>query len=106
MAKNGKLPKRIAGVKIPKKVRKRGGQIYALLGSPLVANLVARGLIAAADSLATSKMAKKAGKAAKHAAADTGEATVETASAGAINVASVLAFAAREAARAIKDNAR
>ena len=106
MAKNGKLPKRIAGVKIPKEVRKLSGQIYALLGSPVVANIVAAGLIAAADSLATSKTAKKAGKAAKHAAADTGEATAEAASAGAVNVANVVAFAAREAARAIKSNAR
>ena len=31
MAKNGKLPKRIAGVKIPKKLRKRGGEIAVLL---------------------------------------------------------------------------
>lgn len=106
MAKNGKLPKRIAGVKIPKKVRKRGGEIYALLGSPVVAHIVAAGLIAAANSLATSRTAKKAGKAAKDAAADMGEATVEGASAGAVNVADVLAFAAREAARAIKNNAR
>jgi hypothetical protein len=106
MAKNGKLPKRIAGVKIPKKVRKRGGQIYALLESPVVAHIAAAGLIAIANSLATSGPAKKAGKAAKHAAADTGEATVEAASAGAANVADILALAAREAARAIKNNAR
>ena len=36
MAKKTKLPKRIAGVKIPKKLRKRGGEIYAFLESPVV----------------------------------------------------------------------
>ena len=51
MAKNGKLPKRIAGVKIPKKLRKSGAPLYALLQNPLVADLVAVGLVAAADAL-------------------------------------------------------
>ena len=53
MAKNGKLPKRIAGVKIPKKLRKRGGTLYALMDNPMVRNVVADilavGLLAAAD---------------------------------------------------------
>ena len=41
MAKKGKLPKRIAGVKIPKKLRKRGGPLYALMEKPMVRNVVA-----------------------------------------------------------------
>ena len=40
MAKTKKLPKRIAGVKIPKKVRKRGAAIYELANQPIVRNVV------------------------------------------------------------------
>jgi hypothetical protein len=104
MAKSGKLPKRIAGVKIPKKLRKQGGKLHALLDQPFVADVVAAGLLAAADAMVRSRPARKAGKAAKHAAADASEAAAEAASTGAVNIGSVLAFAAREAARAIKSN--
>ena len=102
MAKTKKLPKRIAGVKIPKKVRKRGAAIYELANQPIVrnvvSNMIAVGLLAAADAMAKSKPAKKAGKKAKHAAADAEQAAGDSA----INVGNVLAFAAREAAKAIK----
>lgn len=102
MAKAGKLPKRIAGVKIPKKLRKRAGPVYELISRPVVrnvlSNLIAVGLIAAADAMAKSKPAKKAGKKARRAAAETGE----TAADRAIDVSNVLAFAAREAAKAIR----
>lgn len=101
MAKNGKLPKRIAGVKIPKKLRKSGGQVYTLLQNPIVADLVAVGLLAAADAMSKTKPAKKAGKAAKSAATDTAEATASSA----VNLGSLLALAAREGAKAIKANA-
>ena len=101
MAKNGKLPKRIAGVKIPKKLRKRGGEIAVLLNNPLIADIVAAGLLLAADRIAKKPKVKKAGKAAKHAAKETAEATGK----GVDNIATVLAFAAREGARAIKANA-
>ena len=106
MAKTAKLPKHIAGVKIPKKLRKRGGKAYALLQNPLVADIVAAGLLAAADAMATSKPVKKAGKAAKHAAKDAGEATTSAGGISAIGLGTILGFAAREAARAIKSNAR
>ena len=102
MAKTAKLPKRIAGVKIPKKLRKRAGPFYQLVNQPMVRNIAADilavGLIAAADAFAKSKPAKKAGKKAKRAAAEAGETTADSA----INVSNVLAFAAREAAKAIK----
>ena len=102
MAKIKKLPKRIAGVKIPKKIRKRGAAIYELANQPIVrnvvSNMIAVGLLAAADAMAKSKPAKKAGKKAKHAAADAEQAAGDSA----INVGNVLAFAAREAAKAIK----
>ena len=106
MAKKGKLPKRIAGVKISKKLRKRGAPLYALISNPMVrtvaADILAVGLLAAADALTkqpkVKKAARKAGKAAKHGAEDVGEA----ASAGAGNVGQVLAFIAREGAHALK----
>lgn len=102
MAKTKKLPKRIAGVKIPKKIRKRGAAIYELANQPIVrnvvSNMIAVGLLAAADAMAKSKPAKKAGKKTKHAAADAEQAAGDSA----INVGNVLAFAAREAAKAIK----
>ena len=101
MAKNGKLPKRIAGVKIPKKLRKRGGEIAVLLDNPLVADIIAAGLLLAANRIAKKPKVKKSGRTAKHAAEDTAEAAGE----GVTNIASVLAFAAREGARAIKANA-
>ena len=102
MAKNGKLPKKIAGVKIPKKLRKRGGKIYAVLKNPIVANVVAMALIAAADRISRKAKVKKAGKKAKHAAVDTAQA----AESNVIDFASILATAAREGAKAIKSNAR
>ena len=102
MAKTGKLPKRIGGVKIPKKLRKRAAPVYELVNQPVVRNVaskvIAVGLLAAADAMARSKPAKKAGKKAKRAAAEAGETTADRA----INVSNVLAFAAREAAKAMK----
>ena len=102
MAKAAKLPKRIAGVKIPKKLRKRGAPLYQLLNNPMVRNVVADmvavGLLAAADAMGKQPKVKKAGKAAKHAAEDVGEA----AGTGAVNVGQVLAFIAREGAHALK----
>ena len=99
MAKN-KLPKRIAGVKIPKKLRKRGGKAYALVNNPLLADLLAVALLAAADRISKQPKVKKAGKTAKHAAADTAEAAGENV----IDFASILALAAREGARALKSS--
>ena len=107
MAKTKKLPKRIAGVKIPKKIRKRGAPIYDLMSQPRVrtvaADMLAAGLLAAADSLAKSKPVKTAGKKAKRATETAGETTARAATTGAIDVSNVLAFAAREAAKAIKN---
>ena len=106
MAKTKKLPKRIAGVKIPKKLRKRGAAVYEVISQPIVrtvvSNLVAVALLTTADALAKSKPVKKAGKKAKRAAADAGQTGADAAAGSAINVGNVLAFAAREAAKAIK----
>jgi hypothetical protein len=106
MGKTKKLPKRIGGVKIPKKLRKRGAAIYELVNQPMVrtvaADMIAAGLLAAADAFAKSKPADKAGKKARRAAREAGEATVDRAGQSAIEVGNVLAFAARQAAKAIK----
>ena len=56
-------------------------------------------LLAAADSISNKPKAKKAGKKAKHAAADTAQA----AESNVIDFASILAMAAREGARALKN---
>jgi hypothetical protein len=99
MAKKNKLPKRIGGVKIPKKLRKRAGKVYAFLGSPVISSIVAAALLAAADSISRQPRVKKAGKKAKHAASDTAQA----AESNVIDFASILAMAAREGARALKN---
>ena len=117
MAKKNGLPKRIAGVKIPKKLRKRGGQVFAFLDSPVISSIVAAGLLAAADSISkqpkVKKAGKKAGKTAKRAAADTAaekaltthsaRRTAEATQSNVIDFASILAMAAREGARALKN---
>ena len=104
MARKGKLPKRIAGVKIPKELRKRGAPLYALMDNPMVRNVVAdmlaAGLLAAADRISKQPKVKKAGKAAKHAAADTAEA----AGSNVVDFASILAMAARQGAHALKSS--
>ena len=104
MAKTGNLPKRIAGVKIPKKLRKRGAPIYALMENPMIRNVVADmlavGLLAAADRISKQPKVKKAGKAAKHAAAD----TADVAGSNVVDFASILALAAREGARVLKSS--
>jgi len=76
MAKKNKLPKHIAGVKIPKKLRKRGGQVYAFIQSPLVAHVIAAVLLTAADNISKKPKVKKAGKKAKRAAAGTADAAI------------------------------
>src|ERR1044072_1036680 len=99
MAKTKKLPKRIGGVKIPKKLRKRGGALFDVINQPVVktvaTEMIAVGLLAAADALAQCKPAKNAGKKAKKAAAKAGGAAADTASDTVIDVGNVLAFAAR-----------
>ncbi|HKX23128.1 MAG TPA: hypothetical protein VJM81_07625 [Rhizorhapis sp.] len=69
-----KLPKRIAGIKLPKELRKSGGSMLTLARTPLGRELIASGLIAAAAALTASDGHRKAGKGAKKAgdAADKG----------------------------------
>lgn len=64
-AKTNKLPKTIAGVKIPKEIRKAG---VKLAGHPVISDIVAAGLLAAAAALTESDGAGKAARAAGDAA--------------------------------------
>jgi hypothetical protein len=70
-AKKAKLPKKLGGVKIPKELR---GAAAAIAAHPVISDIVAAGLIAAAAALTESKdvrtAAKAAGEGADDAAAD------------------------------------
>lgn len=57
---NAKLPKTIAGVKVPKELRKAAGQAAKLAEHPVVSDIVAAGLLAAAASLMETKTVAKA----------------------------------------------
>lgn len=87
-----KLPKRVAGVKLSKRTRERGGQIVALMKHPIVAPLalatVAAGFAAMKDArvrAAADRARTKAGEAASnlsHGAAVVGSAIAAKASEG------------------------
>lgn len=91
MAKS-KIPKKVAGVKVPKKVRKTGEGIADILRHPLVADLVAAGLLAAAAAIRDNPKVKDAGRKAKRKA---GKAAKEVGS-GAASLGTVIAAAARD----------
>ncbi len=65
MAKDGKLkvPKRVAGVKVPKKVRKTANKALKFADNPLAMELAAAALAAAAASMKKRNGAAKAGAA-------------------------------------------
>jgi hypothetical protein len=69
MAKTPKLPKRVAGVKLPKSVRKSGGKVQAMFASPMarsvIEKLISAALIAFTAKLADSAAARDAGAAVK-----------------------------------------
>ncbi len=83
-AKAKKLPKSIAGVKIPKKLRRQGGGILGLLESPTGRALAADALIAVAGVLAGNDRSRQAvvgagadaAEAGAHAAGRTGDAVL------------------------------
>lgn len=57
--KNAKLPKKIAGVKISKKVRKSGNKLIAAANTPAGRELLAAGLVAAGAALAKAQKARR-----------------------------------------------
>lgn len=77
--KNGaKLPKTIAGVKVPKPLRKRGGKVIEALNHPLVSDLAAAALLAAAAALRDNKGVRAAAGEAKRKSGATLEDVVST----------------------------
>jgi hypothetical protein len=72
----GKIPKTVAGVKVPKQIRKAGNEILDKANSPAGRELIATGIAA----LATAALAKsKAGKAAAHKVEETAKAGAQDA---------------------------
>lgn len=77
--KKTKVPKRIAGVKVPKDLRKKAKVALGLAENPIVRELAAAALTAAAGALAASGQGKRAGA---KAADQAGEAANEAKRAG------------------------
>ncbi|HEX8063473.1 MAG TPA: hypothetical protein VF535_09665 [Allosphingosinicella sp.] len=68
-----KIPKRIAGVKVPKSVREAGRQALKLAEQPAVSETVAAALLAAAAALRDPPATRRAAGAAAEAAGDAGQ---------------------------------
>lgn len=100
--KGSKIPKAVAGVKIPKGVRKAGKAAAELAQQPVVGEFVAAALTAAAASLMAQT---KAGKAVRREASDSASETVKEASAIGAAVKKALLDAARELLDSIEDGA-
>lgn len=86
--KQGKAATRIAGVKVPKSLRSAGKSAKKLAQEPIVGELVAAALTAAAAQLASSKGTRRA-------AGDAASATMKDATAIGASVKRVLIDAAR-----------
>ena len=91
--KAGKLPRKVAGVKVPKKLRKAGSAAMDLAQQPVVGEFVAAALTAAAASLMKDT---KVGKAVQRQASDAGSEAVKDASAIGSAVKRALLDAARD----------
>jgi hypothetical protein len=63
--KSAKLPRKIAGVKIPRKLRKSSGKLIAAANTPAGRELIAAGLVAAGTALARAQKARHRHEAAK-----------------------------------------
>lgn len=100
MAKDkSKTPKAIGGVKVPKKLRRATDKVQALASNPIVSEVVATALIAAAASLAETK----AGKKARREAGDAAEALAGEGAAIGASVKKALLDAARSLIDTIED---
>ena len=68
MAKDGKkknqIPKQVAGIKVPKKLRKAGNRAVKLAQDPIVSEVVAAALLSAAAALREGSSADRKGAAA------------------------------------------
>ncbi|HEX8214378.1 MAG TPA: hypothetical protein VF582_02785 [Allosphingosinicella sp.] len=100
-AKGTKLPRQVAGVKIPKKLRKAGSAAMDLAQQPIVGEFVAAALTAAAASLMKDS---KGGRTVRREAADATSDTIREASAIGAAVKQVLLDAARELLDSFEDS--
>lgn len=98
--KSKKLPKKVAGVKVPKALRKAGEAAAGLAQQPVVGEFVAAALTAAAASLMADT---KTAKTVKREGADAASDTVKQASAIGSAVKKVLMEAARELLDSFED---
>lgn len=92
-SKSQKLPKKIAGVKVPKRLRKPGGKALVALRHPLVADIAAAALIAAAGAIRDSRAVRSAAGEVKDKAGDAaglGTVIAATAAQGAKRLGSTL----------------
>ncbi|HEY0622650.1 hypothetical protein, partial [Sphingomonas sp.] len=64
-AKAGKLPKTVAGIELPKELRKQGAKLLDLIKNPMVGDLVAAGLVALAANVRNQGKAADTGDAGK-----------------------------------------
>jgi hypothetical protein len=94
----GGLPKKVAGVKVPKAVRK-SGSLASLFGSQLGREILADALIAAAGAAAAALTRTRAAK-------DTGKALAETGSQAASTGADLTGTAVGAVANVVTDAAR
>jgi hypothetical protein len=63
--KKAKIPKQVAGIKVPKKLRKAGNRAVKLAQDPIVGEVVAAALLSAAAALREGTSSKDAGAAGK-----------------------------------------
>ncbi len=93
--KKMKVPKKVAGVKVPKKLRRTANQALELAGSPAALEMAAAALGAAAAALAGTKAARNAGRDAADASGAVGQ--------GAVKLGDVVKAAAVEGVRRLLD---
>jgi hypothetical protein len=93
-----KIPKQIAGVKIPKTLRDGGKAAMKLAQNPVARDLLSAGLVAAATAVAANSRARKAAVDGTREAADTMAGAAATASTSAAKIGAALVDAAGSAA--------
>ena len=99
--KGGKLPKHIAGVKVPKQLREPGGKLLEAISNPVVVDMAAAALLAAAAKLREAPPRPRA----SGATASTGNQEKPKDEAGS-NLGTILAAAAVDGLRKIAETKR
>ena len=106
--KAAKLPKRIAGVKVPKQLREPGGKLLEAVSNPLLIDMAAAALLAAASGLRDGR--RRAARPGEGAAAPSSSAEPSAAgpvsSEGASKLGSLIAAAAVDGLRKMAESKR